>query len=699
MKVPRLLTNPLILFVLFTLSNLLLAYGSGFSINADLWIFLVGIALPFFFALADSYNPKPFSPKAELFTSSAKGIWLIIAVLVLLLRALQVFVFAQWPIGDDGLFAYYSMELSEHWKWRFFFDQAQHPPLFNWTLALFFKVIPPSLLSIRLFPALLSLAAFGLSYLAIRTTFSRSLSLAFCALCGLSFWPLYAGRFCMYMPYLFLWELATLGALGWFLNAKPSHGRTPAIMLGLLTALGFWLAIIWPLVALVTVLALFHCLETERRFPRQEALWISLPIVLSIVLYAAVSVVGENGQHINNLWAFDPSFQWRNFFSDAFSNITSLFWGCDLQNSYGPVWGGMLNPLLGALFFLGFLDLLRSRNKPLSLWLLISFLLFLTPGLFSKFFDIFRVSPLLPVLLLIVVIGAFRLAWELPIPWRGPVLTFLLLVSTGLDSFHLWKTYNSTLPLAGSNISIQQEEFTKAYKFLSERNEKNGPGLILLELQPGFDDQTLKVATFPFNAAYNPELDPQKASWAAVLCNVNYRPFLAARFPQGQWILLGKDICWNYGGLMLAIIPIDTKVRPEMDRWRRFNDELKDLTSQILNAHDRNTNSGVIERLQRLGTLTEADPFLESCYAERSFFAGRVYAAYPNPLLMIDRAIHKGYPTSVFYTAEGILWSHRGDHLKAKLAFENAMRAPLNLTPAEANLKAMEQLDRPSTAR
>ncbi|HUO58449.1 MAG TPA: hypothetical protein VMV05_09780 [bacterium] len=223
---------------------------------------------------------------------------------------------------------------------------------------------------------------------------------------------------------------------------------------------------------------------------------------------------------------------------------------------------------------------------------------------------------------------------------------------------------------------------------MEKKNRQEGPGQLFLELQQGIGDQTLNVTTYSFNAAENPSLNPEEAHWAALLCNIHYKPFLASRFPDGKWYWLGKDEAWNYGGLMLGIIPIHEENKAVFKKWNVVNLKFREVTSLILHSSLYGPKDYIVRELLKSKQLVTGDPFLESCLHERLLFSLKMGGPI-DPLIIIQDELKLGYPLPTFLCAEGILLSARGDFAEAKAAFQKAARSPLNLTPAADYLKAL----------
>ncbi|HJT24003.1 MAG TPA: hypothetical protein VJ873_05470, partial [bacterium] len=201
-------------FLAFTLSNALLSWAP-LGLSAKLFIFLFGVLLPFILAalsMAPAKGKETTVPQAEAFPSPSPLLWLFLLGLGLAARLSPLFMPGNWPTWDDARFAYYPLELQDRWRWTFFFSPTQHPPLFHWGMALFYRLIPPSLCALWLYPALCAMGALAFLTWAARRLFSRSFAFLMAFLMAFNFWPLYAGKFCMYMTGLVFWECLTLAA-------------------------------------------------------------------------------------------------------------------------------------------------------------------------------------------------------------------------------------------------------------------------------------------------------------------------------------------------------------------------------------------------------------------------------------------------------------------------------------------------------
>ncbi len=177
-------------FILMGL-NALLAWGP-WTVWQRFWLFPLGLvlqlALVFFSPAFAKVNPeKPF-PSLEM---NGRGMVLVLGVLALFLRLYGLVSVPVWPTWDDANYSYFAIGLCEKGSWPLLIGHEKTMPLFTWLQGGFFRVFAPSLYSMWLYPALLSLLAVPLGWWAVRRFFPSSFYFLYAALLALGFLPLY----------------------------------------------------------------------------------------------------------------------------------------------------------------------------------------------------------------------------------------------------------------------------------------------------------------------------------------------------------------------------------------------------------------------------------------------------------------------------------------------------------------------------
>jgi hypothetical protein len=493
-------------------------------------------------------------------------------------------------------------------------------------------------------------------------------------------------------------EIFALGILGLFLKFEaPLRRKRFAFLLGLVTGLGFWLSIQWLLAALLIVLAFYRSARDRSRAQfLSEAALFAFPLLSFFIPFVVFSFWGNNGAHAHWLLAHEAAENGHGRLNSLLSNGTLLFWSGNPGNAYGPVWGGVLNPLEGALFFLGVFEWIRCRRLSLTRWIVGAASLFMVPGLLTSAYEIFRNILLFPLLLLTCALGLQVLLNRVPLQKRPFLGAAFLLFSVPLNFSHLLKSYGCSIGLSGFRSAPVAQPYGQAFDALKKIRQPPEPILLFTDLQTDVDDQSFNVATYSFNAARNPKLDPAQARYAVFLANANYKGFLSGRFPKGKWYWLGPDSFWNQGGLMLAVVPVEPGNKEVFLNWLEMDRQFHFVT--VLHQFDQGgaLRDKTYQQLLAMEGSSGNDPFLRSIFYEKVLFFLRDGARPSQWLFWVQKAVEKGYPASHLLVAEGLLYKSMGRSDEARAAFERAARSSVNLTNAVENLRAMGNLGKKS---
>jgi 4-amino-4-deoxy-L-arabinose transferase-like glycosyltransferase len=693
-----------IVFFLFVITNALIAFGC-FPLWLDFSLGLGGIVLPFLFLFfLPSPEPSGIRPSVnrDFLPDIPFWAWGGVILLGFILRFAGLTAFSVWPHFDEGLVSHFAMGLTRHWDWGQFHGTNQMLPLYLWGEAFCFKLMGASLFSLWFFPAILSCLTILVGALAARAFFPRSQAFLMTALLAFGFWPIFIGRFSMMTVLLVLAEFTTLYLLGLVSIAQPSQLKVRSILLGVGLGLGFYTFVSWPVVAILVGASFLTLLFTRFRseHPSEKIAYFFCPFILMITPFIWAALTKGYGHYAFNLLANNQAHPLVEQGKISFSYIACIFWGIDQSFfTYQPVWGGYLNPLLGALFFLGVREIFRDRRHGIHRWLVIGFILFLLQGLMTRERETFRIAPLIPVLLVLVVLGWNRLM-RITSPQRTLIATVLLLVlSLGFDLqhlsvyHHLWDSQDTWKGYAKSH------ERYEANQILETTALQKGPGLVFSNFVPGLSDLTLDVADDSYNALNNPSLSADKAQWAAVLINANYKPFLDKRFGSAKAYALSKESVAPDGGWMLWVFPLTSGNRAVVDRWVKADQALKPFIESNLGQLHGESYEKTINALTTAEPTFQGDPFLQSVYWEKMgdliLKQSVLVSARPDPTLLdqaihcLDQAVSLGYPSANLYNHLGNLWLLRQNEPAARKAFQNACRAPVDLTDSLDRLKSL----------
>jgi uncharacterized membrane protein len=666
-----------IYFFLFFVSNCLLSY-STFSCQIKGWIFFFGIFIPAFFSLG---SPTPheigmekIASKETFAFSNATALWLLFgffSVLIHFYRLTQVYL---WPTGDEALHGFLSLSLLRDWHWQFFYTVGEHPPLLIWILALFFKVFKSPFVALWLLPALFSLVTIPLGYFCGREFLSKSASVLFAFFLAFSFWPLYSSRFCHQGLFIPFWEFSSFLLLfRWIKSPPQSRSILWPMLLGIWCGLGTFTFISWIFVLLLLVVAIL-ILAHKKLISNVSLFFISL--LLGLFPFVLAALKEGYGHHLADSSALGQWFSISHQAITHFSYITSLFWGSlQKDSSYGPTWGGILNPILTSCFFIGILGFYQERSEALTKWVALAFGLCILPAfLAGDYVELNRIIQVMPFLLLIVVLGLQRLLSEIRDEnKRKMALYSLLFFSFLLDANHLLKPTFEYFHLGVKDPKTTSNPNLKAYQILESLRLNRGPGIIFTEFLPVQYGHSLFVTTYPFNSAVNPVLDPGTASWAAILTNIQYQPFLSKRFPESKWYWAGNGVPTLEGGLALGVLSATSANLETIKNWIKVQMVFHEFQLDGEGSYNQKEKyEQSIQYLIQSYDRVKGDPFLEASYWE---WVAQYYfsPSYLENIAALQKAIQQGYPAVHLYQKLAVVLSQQHQALEAQGALQKAL--------------------------
>ena len=677
--------NPWIYFFIFLITDSFLSY-SNFSFETNLWIGILGLIFPFLLGLL-TYQPskdlKGPLYKQEFFKTISFWIWIIIGILSLFLRFYRLTTLSTWPLYDEGMIGFSAMQIAQRGVDHLLYMYSDIPVFHLWVLSLFFKRWGPSLFNLWFLPAFFSTLSIPLFYLAARCYFSRSFSFFCVLLVSLSFWPCFSGRFSANEVLILPLEALAFLWLGNCLKTEAEKkGGWFAGLLGLSLGLSFY-AVYLHWISVTLIISSTMLLVFWKRRPLR-LVWFGLGLALPLIPFFILTLNTGGVFYFHARSVLGASQSLLKVIASIWNTPKTIFLGASADEIfYKPVWGGLINPLLGSLFGIGMLECIRNLSHSLYRWLCVSFFVFLLPGMLSSGFEFFRVISVLAVLIPLIAIGWARLTQKFSSRWSFVILLALMIPSLMLDVNQLLVVYPHLWDSSAYwRKEVKSINFYRAYKILESKSSE-GPGLIFSDFVPGFDDQTLNLMDYNFNGVKNNHLDFEKTKWAAIIVNVNYQPFLAKRFGKGETYWLSKDLDLGDGGWMLWVIDITEKNRPVFRQWREASRSLNDYINGIyqnFSLVDDHSHSKVLDLLNQDYPLFKNDPFLESCYDEKKsdllFRIGLIPEATQN----LNQAIQKGYPSANLFYSLGVLRLIENNRPEAQIAFQKACLAPLNFT-------------------
>lgn len=674
-------------FFCFLPANSVLSY-SNWPLLWKLETAFFFLVLPFVFLVVGKV-PVPAPPKDT--DNLPLRLWLGLIFLALVPRLWRLAALSSWPVADEGMFGYFATLSEKRWDWSLIHSPANNPSPYGWILSVFFRLIPDSLTALWLVPSLLGwgclwvLPFLNRKIIPLPAAFATGLWMAF------GFWPLYLARFSHQSVLLVFWECLVLAVLLACLDSPPEGPLLAARWVGLavLTGLGFYTYLAWPMVALMVFLAfLFGPSNPPGRkwfLAFQFGFWILLPAVPLVL-----ALQKDYHFYFQHLWISGTSGRLWNRLTLTWGYLKAILWGLDPPSpfGYGPLWGGLMNPAEDSLFLLGLASLLKPPFQARKTWVLASFAVFFIPAFLTNSFEMMRLVALIPLLAYVSALGTVRLLSILPSSKVFWGLVLVLGLSFCLDSRHLFRVYPDFLRSNPGYYGMHKSiEYQEAYALLRDSSQKEGPGLILLNAVPDPFDQTLFVATYPFNASENPALVPSQARWAAIVANVHEQPYLQKLFPRGSCAWLSEGLGKPDGGLLLERVPVDSANKELLLRWTRADQALDELTRQVMDLGVDPDQTQMLETLGKAYPLFKDDRLSESRYwrlwAIHEAAAGRWEEAITGE----KKAMGLGYPMAHLQNELGCLLLKVGRLAESKATLRETLKLKPNYTDAIVNLQ------------
>jgi len=516
------------------------------------------------------------------------------------------------------------------------------------------------ILATWLLPAFFSILSFIAGFAAFRAVLKPDPAKWAAILWAFGFWPLFSGRFCHQGEFIPFWLMVAVLLISRLREAPRDALRLRSAGAGLWIGLGTLTFTAW--LAAVPFLYLTSWELLRRRSKKKHLGWGSLTagLLAGLTPFLVAAHHEGYGQHLLDI---SPLGNWTDPIRRGLvgaSYVTSLLWGSLVEKgSYSSPLGGFLNPLLGGAFLVGLALLLRGIRRPRNAWLLAALPFFLAPGLLARdYIESFRIILVQPLLVAVATYGILR--GSLGVQKRGRLLAVaaLLTVSSVWDVGTFLSLRN---PGTLSPARADSNQFGAA--LIRNKARSDGPGLLFTDFLTLRHNHSLSVLAYPDNAALRADLDPNHATWAAILAEPGYFGFLERDFPEGQWTSMpprGGD-----PGLSLGLVPITPANRARLEGWVSAHHFFHRQNWLAENAQGFRTRyPALVSDLESGRPLMEGDPFLLSAYGE---WAAQYYwdPKEARNIGFLRLAIRKGYPAPHLIRKLVDLLREQGDRKEA----------------------------------
>ncbi len=553
-----------------------------------------------------------------------------------------------WPLTDEGIIGLLGMGQSQQWQWHFLWSEVHLEPMLIWLLGLYFKILEPSFFSLRLLPSLFSIATSWAAYGAARQYCSKSISFIFCWILSFSFWEFTLSRDCAPFILVPFFQCLCFAWLGRFLNRdRGASGWKPLLILSLLTGLGFYTWTNWIAVWLSITLILFIIFYFDQSQNKIRFTVFLLATLLTALPLLQARLAPDGMAHFHEVGGL-PAFK------TVFLYVKGIFWNSAISFPYGSNWGGFFNPILDSFIFLGILHLFQTGKKYFVFFFILCLFFSFLPGAFTKSVELCRILCLFPFFAFLAALG-IRCLWlarrKLGVP---SLLLLCILGSLGLDIYNYVFRYNN-IRFSPPAQQWRNEEYFHAYEILKKQSDQTGPIYLFSEFGTDYDNKTLNITSYPFDALQNPRLSQSHPQWAALLEHKDYASFLKKRFPDLSYEWLDETPTpQGHHTLALFLIPVAEIPPKELDTWIQA-----DRTYRKVNLNTKDKSSlypwgRFPEQFADLQTLFPSDPFLTAVYWEKFASFKLMNGDFALAAQAYQKAAQKGYPAAHLYRNEAI---------------------------------------------
>jgi len=626
-------------FILFFISLSLLSYGQ-LSIETQLWIGLFGLILPLGMGITLSLQNRQKSDFPNLLIQDSPPIpfWFVALgfLIFIFIRFYRLTTVPFWPLSDEAVFSTLAFDLTRKWDWTLIRTDGQMEPLLLWLLSLFFKVMNPSVLCLKIFTVFFSIASSLAAYFAARIFLNKSLSFIFVCLFSFSFWEIDLSRQCTPNDLIPFFELAAFFWLGLYWRSKENSARWFwMLVLSFWAGLGFYTYINWAFVWAFIVACLLLSGFKKEKAKTLIFLLFTVGLTTPLVFARMSPHSASYAKHF---------FENFSLFSSISQYMRGLFWDGTSSNPLGPAWGGYFDSMSGALILTGALYSLRNLFSKTILILGVGIFLTLLPGILTNTLELQRITPALPFFIFLAALGTKSLLENSAKHFQIAVLGLLLLFITALNTYQLFGPYNDvrqTPPGKHWRSTI----YFKAHQILESLSNQSGPIYVFNEWNGDYFDKTLDLACYPFNATQNTQMIQKNPLWVAFLTDADYGPFLKKEFPRLQIQPLDDSTSPNDPNhlIRLFLIPVSDIPAETLKNWLMADQDCRRIALSILNKNP-SIPWGTFEKdYSGLASRYVKDSFLTSVLWEKAASFPLIDGNYPEASFDFQQAVQKGY--------------------------------------------------------
>jgi tetratricopeptide (TPR) repeat protein len=439
--------------------------------------------------------------------------------------------------------------------------------------------------------------------------------------------------------------------------------------LAVLTGAGFYLEIYWPAVAATVVISVLIFAIIKK------GIWLKYATLLILLVAIIALPMAEARLKPPGILPIANNFHLSSIPRSFVIYFSGIFWHGFNSVPYGPNWGGFLNPVAASLFFLGFISLFSKTSFHfLKYYILFSLILFLLPGALSSSIDLLRINALLPIIVLLEIMGMESLLSSRfrKILFPQIVIFMFLSLSVLLDTYHFLGPYSdiNKIPL---NRQWRNLSYENAYHILKNESNLMGSLYLFSEFNMDYDNKTLNVACYPFDALQNQKLDRSKTAFAALLVKMDYAPNLLSAFPGTQINVLPtgatNDDVLQMG---LFLIPIQQISEKTIQDLAKADEICREINLQIKNKNPNKRWDIFVDKFKENKNIFKTDAFLRTIFWEKVAFFYYLSSDFRKASEAYEMSMRQGLEVGHLYQNYGLCLKLIGENQKAEKAFKKA---------------------------
>jgi hypothetical protein len=360
------------------------------------------------------------------------------------------------------------------------------------------------------------------------------------------------------------------------------------------------------------------------------------------------------------------------FCETFFQYLQALFEDSSTAFPFGSNWGGFLNPVLGAFVLIGCLFFIqKSRLSGLYYAIGYLFCVWLPSGL-ANGVEMYRFLPVLTVLMISASIGFLALI----LTYRGQLgsVLFLFIIGSFALDFYNYTMHYSRIEGIDPGKQWRTVQYEDAYRIIENLSHQDGPLYVFCEFNTDYENKTLNIAAYPFDALQNPSLAKAFPRWAVLIMNPQYAPFLIRTFPGLKFKVLKTDRSGpNYpppSGIFL--IPTSQIPPLVLDHWIQADFVYRAADLTIKNKNPLKSWGDFSELFLPLKEKFKDDRFLTTIYWEKCGFFKFLGCDFKTASEDYRNAIQQGIPAAHLYRDLGVSLKFSGRIVQANVAFKKA---------------------------